>query len=104
MSDLSWVPEACTLPTAEQVPRAEEFRELFVRERPVPARPSPGLLRLAFGAAAEAAVRDLIARESACCAFFDFTVTVRDGGVVLDIAVPAAYEPVLDALAAQIPG
>lgn len=43
-------------------------------------------IRFRFRAApgVEARVRDLAAREKACCAFFDFRVSVVDGEVVWD--------------------
>lgn len=96
---MSWVPDACTLPPAEVPLRVAEFRELFARALRGVARPRPGLLRLALDAGEEATARDLIARETACCSFFDVTVD-RDGDRLrVDVAVPAGQEPVLDAIA-----
>ncbi len=45
-------------------------------------------------------VRDLAARESSCCSFFDFTVTSEGGQVVLDIQVTEAHIDIVDALEA----
>jgi hypothetical protein len=46
-------------------------------------------------------VAQLAATETACCSFFTFTLTATAGSLVLDVAVPAAQLPVLDALAAR---
>jgi hypothetical protein len=102
MTEPSWVPDACTLPTREQPLRMAEFHQMFADALRVVIRPAPTLLRLVLLASAEATVRDLTARESACCSFFDFTITHSGGDaeLTLDIGVPAAYEAMLDALAA----
>ncbi|MEW2304222.1 hypothetical protein AB0958_30400 [Streptomyces sp. NPDC006655] len=41
------------------------------------------------------------AREQACCSFFTFTTTPGEDLIGLDIAVEAAHETVLDAIAAR---
>ncbi|MFG1678289.1 hypothetical protein [Micromonospora sp. NPDC049282] len=95
-----WAPDACTLPTAERPLRLAEFDRLFrdaVRDTD---RPSPRRLRLRLDDAAEPVVRDLIARESACCSFFTFDLIRPEGdALTLDIRVPPAQVDVLDALA-----
>ncbi len=96
------VPAACTLPT-EQVPlRLSEFGDLFAvvcaAQRPAPTRL---LLTLQPAAGRAEAVRDLAARESACCSFFRFVVREEDDGVALEVSVPAAQVGVLDAMAAR---
>ena len=92
------VPDACTLPTAEQPLRIAEFDSLFatiLRQE----RPSDRHLRLDLTAGADV-VRDLARRESECCSFFTFTVTTPEAGRVrLDIEVPSAHIDVLNALA-----
>ncbi|SCG72873.1 hypothetical protein [Micromonospora inositola] len=93
--DEGWVPEACTLPTVRRPLRVAEFDELFRTALRGQRRLSPW--ELAGGA--EAATRDLTARESACCSFFSFTVAHAAGGVRVDVRVPPAYVAVLDALA-----
>lgn len=101
---MTWVPDGCTLPTEEVPLRVAEFDDLFTTALRGVARPAPRLLRLTFDVSAgiETTARDLIARESACCSFFDFTLgRDRDGQLRLDIAVPAGREPVLDGLARQ---
>ena len=99
------VPSACTLPTAERPLRLAEFDALFsTAVRAVEAvSPTHARLRLAGPPELEPTVRDLAARETACCSFFTFTVTPSpaDGALVLDIEVPPAYADVLAALTAR---
>src|SRR5690349_9402148 len=95
--------EACTLPAPDRPLRAAEFDDLFTRVRRVE-RPAPTRLRLDFveGAPATAArAADLAARETACCSFFTFTLTVSGGGTSLEVAVPPGQVAVLDALATR---
>lgn len=96
------MPGACTLPTVEQPLRAAEFESLFADAVRGVERPEPTLLRLVLDGAdeVEAAVRDLAARESACCSFFAFGLGRGADGLTLDIRVPAAQVAVLDGLAA----
>ena len=96
----SWVPEACTLPTADRPLRLAEF-DRFVRAAVRGAdRVSAEHLRLRLDVAEEETARELTAREASCCSFFTFDVT-RSGPdlVTLDVRVPAAHVDVLDALA-----
>ena len=98
---LGWAPaDACTLPTAEQPLREAEFDALFAAALRGVARPAPSWLRLQFdaGTGVEARMRDLTARESSCCSFFDFELTAGDG-LTLDVRVPQARIEVLDGLA-----
>jgi hypothetical protein len=44
----------------------------------------------------ERRIRDLVAAESACCAFLHFELARHDGELVLDIAGPAEARPVID--------
>ncbi|MGC1212108.1 MAG: hypothetical protein WA890_12685 [Micromonospora sp.] len=97
-----WVPEACTLPTVHRPLRVAEFDDLFRTALRRQWRLSPTELRWELEAGAEAAVRELTARESACCSFFDFTVAAAAAGTVrVDVRVPPAYVAVLDALAGR---
>jgi hypothetical protein len=101
MTDVVWVPEACTLPTAEQPLRLAEFDALFdVALRGAERLGAQHLrLTLAGGPEVEESVRDLAAREAECCSFFTFAVTApRPGLVRLDIEVPGEHTGVLDAL------
>jgi hypothetical protein len=101
----NWVPQACTLPTAERPLRAAEFDALFAGALISLDRSAPTRLRLVLDAAAEPTARDLAARETECCSFFVFTFNRgEDGSLTLDVTVPAAQIDVLDALAARAEG
>ena len=94
------VPDACTLPTAEQPVRQEEFATLCATSLQHSERISARHLRLTLSGDTDLAdtVSDLAARESECCSFFDFTVTSTGDAVLLDVQVPATYATVLDGL------
>jgi DNA-binding transcriptional MerR regulator len=100
---MSWAPQECTLPTAERPLRAAEFDELFATRLRSLARPDPSLLRLVLddedGGAATA--RDLVAREQACCALFQFELTSTPEGLRVDVRVPPGRTEVLDGLGAR---
>ncbi|MEV6632662.1 hypothetical protein AB0M54_18120 [Actinoplanes sp. NPDC051470] len=95
------VPDACTLPTAEQPVRLAEFDTLFsTAVRTVEhLTATHARMRLTGPADLAATVRDLTTRESQCCSFFRFTVTPVPDEVVLDIEVPSRYADVLASLA-----
>lgn len=100
----SWVPtDACTLPTAEQPLRVAEFDALFAAALRRLERREPGWLRLVLAPDphVEASARELIARESSCCSFFDFELTAVHGGLLLDVRVPDTRVEVLDGIARQ---
>ncbi|WP_431945336.1 hypothetical protein [Micromonospora marina] len=100
MTDDSWVPDACTLPTTERPLRMAEFDGLFRDALRGVDRPAARHLRLHLDGDAEPVARDLIARESACCSFFTFDLARPDGDTLrLDVRVPGARVVVLDALA-----
>lgn len=110
------VPDACTLSMAEQPVRLAEFDDLFATAvRGVDTiGETRARLHLTGPAGLTDRVRDLAARETACCSFFTFTtaaepVTTAEladtsepatGGeaVTLDIEVPDAYADVLASL------
>ncbi|MEV0132490.1 hypothetical protein AB0H83_29005 [Dactylosporangium sp. NPDC050688] len=101
------VPDACTLPTVEQPLRLAEFDTLFTTAvRTVETvTPNHARMQLSGPAGLEATVRDLAARETACCSFFTFTVTPQpaDSGeaLTLDVQVPGRYADVLASLAGR---
>lgn len=100
-----WVPQSCTLPTAEQPLRIAEFDDLFAVGLRGLERVTPTRLQLHLDPAAEATARDLTARETSCCSFFSFDYTTgADGGLLLDVTVPPAHVAVLDSLAARAAG
>jgi hypothetical protein len=97
--DQAWVPEACTLPTAERPLRLAEFEDLFATALRGQQRLSPTALRWRLDPAAEPIARELTVRESSCCSFFSFAFAPDGDAVRLDVLVPAAHVAVLDALA-----
>lgn len=103
--DPSFVPEACTLPTAEQPLRVAEFADLFASAIRTVTRNSPNRLTLVLDddPATEASARDLTARENHCCSFFTFTFgrvapAQPATGLKLVITVPAGHVAVFDGL------
>ena len=100
-NDQAWVPQACTLPTAERPLRVAEFDELFATALRGQQRVAPTVLRWRLDPAAEPAARDLADREAGCCSVFTFTFAFAPGGddMQIDIEVPPASADVLDALA-----
>jgi hypothetical protein len=97
-----WVSHECALPTAEQPLRVAEFDAVFATAVGPPRRPAPGRLEVVLAVDAEPVVRDLVARETACCSFFAFTVLPGTDGTALAVEVPAAHVEVLDALQGRI--
>lgn len=97
--DEGWVPEACILPTAQRPLRVAEFDELFATALCSQRRLSPTELCWELAAGTEALVRDLVARESACCSFFSFDVSVTHDAVAVEVRVPVGQEEILDGLA-----
>ncbi|MET7672052.1 hypothetical protein [Micromonospora luteifusca] len=101
-TDDAWVPDACTLPTAERPLRLAEFDQFFTDAVRGVDRLSAQHLRLQLDGAAqvEETARDLTERESSCCSFFTFDLSRPDpDSLSLDVRVPAAHVDVLDALA-----
>jgi hypothetical protein len=103
-ADQTWVPEACTLPTVDRPLRLAEFDDLFAtalrEQQPI----SPTELRWRLDPGAEARARNLTARESSCCSFFQFTFAGDGESLRLDVRVPASHVEVLDALARRAAG
>ena len=99
----SWVPTACTLPTAAQPLRRAEFDELFRSAVTRVERPAPDRVVLRVSAADPRALRatltDLTQREASCCSFFRFALSDGDEAMRLEVAVPMTHTTVLDALA-----
>jgi len=92
--------EACTLPTAERPLRLAEFETLFADHLSDLTWDGDRLrLSLSGGADLRAVVADLTARESACCSFFDFSLSGAVDRVVLDVGVPPERREILDGLA-----
>lgn len=96
------MPEACTLPTAEQPLRVAEFDALLGRAVRPPRRVAPARLEVLLPEDAVATARDLVARETACCSFFTFTLNPCVEGVELITEVPVAHVAVLDGMQRRI--
>ena len=99
--DLGWVPDACTLPTAERPLRLTEFDDLFAAALRGRQRIAKTNLRWRLHPGAETTARELAGRESACCSFFTFTFSTDGEDLLLDVTMPGAPVDVLDALAAR---
>jgi hypothetical protein len=96
------VPIACSLPAGERSGRLDEFRALFAGLLE-PADRRAGTLRLLLPAGAEAAARDLFAREQDCCPFFAVGFQGVAGGLEVEVSVPPGAEELLDGLAGLAP-
>ncbi len=102
-TELGWAPDSCTLSADGRRLRQAEFSELFTETVAAIERPEPTRLRLHLHPSPQVAAKaaGLAAAETACCSFFTFALTAAAGSLVLDITVPAAQLPVLDALTAR---
>jgi hypothetical protein len=101
MTAVEWIPvDACTLPTTAQPLRLAEFDALFTAALRDVERVAPDRLLLSFAPRVEAEVRDLLARESACCSFFAFSVEAGED-LLVEVAVPERHRDVLDGLAVR---
>lgn len=81
---------ACDMTGAPDTPheRLAEYGRLFAAALVGRERTAEGIrFRLRAGDGVEAWVRDLAAREKACCPFFDFAVSTVDGEVRWDATV-----------------
>ena len=99
---------ACILPTAEQPLRVAEFDSLLAAALTEARRLDETHARLTLLRGRDLAQRvlDLTTQETACCSFFTFVVDFCDAadgwiGVHVDVAVPTAQTPVLEALIAR---
>lgn len=94
------IPGSCTLPSAERPIRLKEFDDLLQSSvRRADRLSSTQLtLHLQGGDELEERARDLAARETECCSFFDFAVTTGEAEVVLRVEVPAQHADILDSL------
>lgn len=104
LSGPNWAPEACTLPTAERPVRVAEFYDLFRTAAQTVERVSPVLGRVTLASAAGDAARELAARETECCSFFDFAFADRSDDVLMEIWVPVQHTAVLEALLTSAQG
>ncbi|WUJ69346.1 hypothetical protein OG809_30105 [Kribbella soli] len=98
MDDLTWVPDACTLPTAERPFRMAEFDQLFAVHLRGADRVDAQTLDVTLTPDSREVVEDLTARETECCSFFTFTLSSNADELRLRITVPPARTDVLDGL------
>ena len=93
-------PIACTLSPNEYAGRLGDFRHGVFHHMVALERPEPTRLRLTLDPGADSGrVRELLVREQGCCAFMSFILTPSDERLIVDLEVPAAAAPTLDALA-----
>jgi hypothetical protein len=100
---MSWAPAECTLSVVERPRRAAEFAALFASALRGLARPEPwrAVFTLDGTDRVETQVRDLVAKEQACCPVFDFAIKrTKDGALRLEVRVDDRRTAALDALAA----
>jgi hypothetical protein len=95
-----WIPESCTLPTAERPLRRAEFDDLFAEDVLMVHESSPLQVRLELRAEPDVAARAarLAAKETVCCSLFRFDLVVTDGRVAMVVSTEAPHEAVLAAL------
>ena len=95
---MTWV-FPCTLPTMEQPARLAEFDELFRTAICAVTRVDGSRARFVLRPESAIAGRaaELAVRESGCCSFFEFSLTVAGGSVSLDVRVPSEQLAVPDA-------
>lgn len=103
LADDDWVPAACTLPTTEQPLRRAEFDDLFAQDVISLSHLSSLEVRFELRAEPEVAARaaKLAAKETGCCSFFSFGLTITDSTVAMTVSTQPAHEPVLAALSAR---
>lgn len=94
------MPSACTLPTVDRPLRVAEFDALFAAASGVE-RVAPGEPRIALPPEEAGTAATLAVRETGCCSFFTFTLTIAAGELTLGVAVGEPHVEVLDALAAR---
>ena len=82
----TWVPDICTLPTAQRPLRAAEFGGFFASTVRDVERTAPTRLRLELEPGPETAARAarLAAAEVSCCSFFIFTLTATGQGLTFE--------------------
>jgi DNA-binding transcriptional MerR regulator len=86
-------PIACTLTGSDQADRLQHWRQVLGhahrRER------ISGGLRIDLPATLAGEVAALAAAEQQCCAFFDFTLLLGNGGLCLEVRAPDEAAPLL---------
>jgi hypothetical protein len=91
------LPIACTLSPDGMTARLELIDALGADGLLERARTDSGLrVRLRDTPEIERRTRELVAAESACCAFLELELRREEGGLVLEIAGPDDARPVID--------
>jgi hypothetical protein len=96
--EVTEIPVACTLDTTAFEGRMNEFDALFRAALVAKGETADGIrFRFANRDGIESQIRDLAARELACCSFFRFTITAEGDEVWWDSTVdnPEA-QPILE--------
>jgi hypothetical protein len=95
------IPIACTLSVDDAGTRVEEWRATLARVVVESGRVAPTELVCTLRADQPelAALLDLVRREVACCAFFEFALHVAAGATTLRVTVPEDAAAVLDGFA-----
>jgi hypothetical protein len=95
---------ACTLTSAELVPRGERWRKVSEEASGYVAETDKGL-RITFHASphAEKEIRELAALEAECCAFATWTVSTDGRDVVLDVQSSGDAVPVIHGMFREFP-
>lgn len=96
-----WVPTSCTLPTADRPSRIREFDALFKHDLLSIDTSDSEVVRFDLRDGPEVArrVAELAARETACCSFFAFDITVARGRLGLTVSTDVQHRTVLAAMA-----
>lgn len=98
---MTWAPAECTLSVLERPRRAAEFGALFASALRGLTRPESGRLVLTLDGTdqVETRVRELVAKEQACCPMFDFAIgRTEDGALQVEVRVDDRRTGTLDAL------
>jgi hypothetical protein len=97
-----WV-ASCTLPTVEQPLRLAEFDGLFVEGVTGVDQISPLHLRLQLRAdpAVVARAASLAVKETACCSFFAFDLSITQSSAAMTISTEPTHQTMLNALGAR---
>lgn len=90
-------PIACTLDAGDFKERAASIRDLARRSLLQSSR-TPLTLTLTYEPQAADEVRDLVAKEKACCAFLSFDLKHNANGVFLTVTAPKSAAEAADAL------
>ena len=94
----TWIPDTCTLPTAERPLRLAEWDALFAET--VTAVSRTGMTAVTLTLSSVDGVADLVARESECCSFLSFATS----GDTLTLEAPPSCEALMSAIAERAAG